>query len=153
MTFAGKLFRKTTLLEVVEERAGGLLVQNEGDSSDQWMISNELFASSYVQEIPGYSFEQMAEMEATHGFEMALVALKEGYRVTRKGWNGKGMWLAIVKHEDMINYPVNSIVSIDHPAYDYTMVPWIGMKTADDKFVPWLASQTDQLADDWMVLV
>ena len=31
-------------------------------------------------------------------------------------------------------------------------LPWIGMKTADDKFVPWLASQTDILAEDWEVL-
>jgi len=31
-------------------------------------------------------------------------------------------------------------------------LPWIGMKTADDKFVPWLASQTDVLANDWCVV-
>ncbi|NLL68412.1 MAG: DUF2829 domain-containing protein [Clostridiaceae bacterium] len=31
--------------------------------------------------------------------------------------------------------------------------PWIGMKTADNKFVPWLASQTDVLAEDWMVII
>ena len=29
---------------------------------------------------------------------------------------------------------------------------WIGMKTADDTFVPWLASQTDMLAEDWEVV-
>lgn len=33
-----------------------------------------------------------------------------------------------------------------------TLLPWIGMKTADNKFVPWLASQTDVLAEDWMIL-
>ena len=31
-------------------------------------------------------------------------------------------------------------------------LPWIGMKTADDTFVPWLASQTDMLAEDWEVV-
>lgn len=30
------------------------------------------------------------------------------------------------------------------------LLPWIGMKTADKCFVPWLASQTDLLAEDWM---
>ena len=31
-------------------------------------------------------------------------------------------------------------------------LPWIGMKTVDDKFVPWLASQTDVLSEDWGVV-
>jgi hypothetical protein len=32
------------------------------------------------------------------------------------------------------------------------LLPWIGMKTADNKFVPWLASQTDILAEDWEIV-
>lgn len=36
--------------------------------------------------------------------------------------------------------------------YGATALPWIGMKTADNKFVPWLASQTDMLAEDWAVI-
>jgi hypothetical protein len=32
------------------------------------------------------------------------------------------------------------------------MLPWIGMKTADNKFVPWLASQTDVLSEDWQII-
>lgn len=31
-------------------------------------------------------------------------------------------------------------------------LPFIAMKTADDKLVPWLASQTDMLADDWVIV-
>ena len=31
-----------------------------------------------------------------------------------------------------------------------TFIPWIGMKTADNAFVPWLASQTDMLSEDWI---
>ena len=37
-------------------------------------------------------------------------------------------------------------------AGDATLLPWIGMKTADNGFVPWLASQTDVLANDWQVV-
>jgi hypothetical protein len=33
-----------------------------------------------------------------------------------------------------------------------TLLPWIGMHTADNCFVPWLASQTDLLANDWNVV-
>lgn len=53
----------------------------------------------------------------------------------RKGWNGKGMWIAI-------QYP--------SPDSDMTL-PYICMLTAQDELVPWLASQTDLLADDWQL--
>ena len=79
-------------------------------------------------------------------FSEALPALKAGYKVCRSGWNGKGMWLKLIGSEDWT-------VSVNHLGDVVGLIglPWIGMKTADDGFVPWLASQTDLLADDWMV--
>ena len=56
-------------------------------------------------------------------FGLALEALKQGQAIDRKGWNGRGMFLY-------------------YGAY-------IAMKTAQGNVVPWLASQTDVLADDW----
>ena len=32
---------------------------------------------------------------------------------------------------------------------EYVLRPWIGLKTADNHFVPWTAPQTDILAEDW----
>ena len=80
-------------------------------------------------------------------FGHALEALKAGRKVARYGWNGKGMWL---KKVPVTYYGVNS--EIDEQGGADTRVEWIGMKTADNKFVPWLASQTDVLANDWCVL-
>lgn len=77
-------------------------------------------------------------------FGDALHMLKLGKRVARAGWNGKGMWLKLV--------PVDLANKI---AFEYSALnalPWIGMKTADEKFVPWLASQTDVLAEDWVII-
>lgn len=81
-------------------------------------------------------------------FGAALAVLKNGGRVARMGWNGKGMWLAMVA-----GYDYNPR-SDGAPLYALgcKKLPWIGMKTADDCFVPWLASQTDLLADDWCVV-
>ena len=79
-------------------------------------------------------------------FGMALKVLKEGKKVARKGWNGKGMWLALIRTE---GYAVNCIPECDR---DLVQLPWIGMKTADNKFVPWLTSQTDVLAEDWGIV-
>lgn len=80
-------------------------------------------------------------------FSDALAALKTGSRVAREGWNGKGMWL---RHYDPYLDPQFPIREIE--PCEGTPLPWIGMKTADNKFVPWLASQTDILAEDWTIL-
>lgn len=76
--------------------------------------------------------------EATFSFSEAIKYLKRGIKVTRKGWNGKGMYIRLIM-------PGNACCDT------YPMQPCIGMKTADHKMQPgWLASQADMLADDWM---
>lgn len=85
--------------------------------------------------------EERNEDEGISNFSWALNELKLGNRVARKGWNGKGMWLDLVLPEQ---YTAKNIHN--------GLLPWIGMKTADDKFVPWIASQTDLLAEDWEIV-
>ncbi len=72
-------------------------------------------------------------------FGRALEMLNGGDRVCRSGWNGKGMFL----------FQINSWTYTDGKQDNYPNLPFIAMKTADDKVVPWLASQTDMLAEDW----
>lgn len=94
--------------------------------------------------------EDNKEIAKTTGltFGRAIEALKDGKKVARKGWNGKGMWIIHVKTE---NYEVYSgDIHLDKPYPDN--LPWIGMKTSDNKFVPWLASQSDMLSEDWCIL-
>jgi hypothetical protein len=83
-------------------------------------------------------FEMTYIEEKNYGrsYSWALDMIKAGYRVCRKGWNGKGMWLKL-------HTPNYDVVG------EYALLPWIGMKTADDCFVPWLCSQTDALCEDW----
>lgn len=85
-------------------------------------------------------------------FGLAINALKEGKRVAREGWNGKNMWIALVQEDNyIINFPPGA--EEDTPEGECKgLLPWIGMKTVDNKFVPWLASQTDMLAEDWMIV-
>lgn len=89
-------------------------------------------------------------------FGQAIEALKAGKRVARAGWNGKGMWLRLVDDDHEYAEQRNSVneseVARDFDDRKIQMLPWIGMKTADDKFVPWLASQTDILAEDWEIV-
>lgn len=84
-------------------------------------------------------------------FGDAIEALKNGRRVARQGWNGKGMWLQLVgphdnPHKHLIwSERAGGCIEMHCDAY-------IQMKTAVDTLVPWLASQTDVLAEDWCEL-
>jgi hypothetical protein len=67
------------------------------------------------------------------GLGWALETLKDGRRVRREGWNGKGMWLELQRPD----------------AHSKMTLPYVFMSTAQGDLVPWLCSQTDLLADDW----
>ena len=86
-------------------------------------------------------------------FGQAVRVVKNGIRVCRSGWNGKGMWLGLVHPDDDDIVPPRPTYAVAGIAGYATngCLPWIGMKTADNKFVPWLASQTDVLAEDWQI--
>jgi len=86
-------------------------------------------------------------------FGDAVAALKEGLRVERAGWNGKGMFLYYVPEN---KYPASrnehgTMIGV----FEDDMIPYgayIAMKTAQNNVVPWLASQTDVLAEDWQIV-
>lgn len=82
---------------------------------------------------------ELKDEKETFGFGKAIELLKQGRKVQRKGWNGKGLWIELQKpdaHSKMtlpylyLNYPKGDIYH-------------------DGMRVPWLASQTDMLEEDW----
>ena len=79
-------------------------------------------------------------------FGKALTALKNGKRVARAGWNGKGMWLRLIGPADNRHELLDRG---DGVCVEMSCDAFIQMKTAGNTLVPWLASQTDILADDW----
>lgn len=84
-------------------------------------------------------------------FGEAIEALKEGGKVCRSGWNGKGMWLILVGPSE----PIVVSGSRYHAAglEGHTKIgAHIDMFTAAGEMQPgWIASQPDMLADDWEV--
>ncbi|WP_405909536.1 DUF2829 domain-containing protein [Streptomyces sp. NBC_00828] len=85
-------------------------------------------------------------------FGEALESLKEGARVGRAGWNGKGMYVALqAGYPDGIPINANTAEATGIPQGTVCRFrPYLMMKTAgDNEFVPWVISQTDALADDW----
>ncbi len=84
-------------------------------------------------------------------FGDAVYLLKQGKKVCRSGWNGKGMFLFLVPGS---TFKVSRapLLGIYPEGAEVSYCPHIDMKTADGKIVPWLASQTDVLAEDWMTV-
>ena len=81
-------------------------------------------------------------------FGDAIRAMKDGKRVARDGWNGKGMFLFLVNGS---TFTVNRepLLSIMGEGTQIQYHAHIDMKTAQGYVVPWLASQSDMLSDDW----
>ena len=131
---------------------GWQLPENENGADEGYLVEyqdgepNTTEYNGYVSWSPKAQFDN-AYQDVTKGvsFGHAVELMKGGHRVARAGWNGKGMWLGLVNtgYYDVGCSVVNDIDSL---------LPWIGMKTADNKFVPWLASQTDVLAEDWQIV-
>lgn len=67
----------------------------------------------------------------------ALAMLRLGMRVAREGWNGKGQYLELQTPD----------------AHSKMTLPYIYICTVDGHKVPWLASQSDMLSRDWVVVL
>ncbi len=74
-------------------------------------------------------------MKEQFGFGQALEMLKSGLRCARHGWNGKGMYVELQRPD----------------AHSKMTLPYLFTRTVQGDLVPWLASQTDILAEDWTV--
>lgn len=84
-------------------------------------------------------------------FSAALAAVKLGDKISRQGWNGKGMFVFLVPGSTfVVNRPPLLGIYPDGTSVNYHA--HLDMRTADGQIVPWLASQTDLLADDWLVV-
>ncbi|GKX60181.1 DUF2829 domain-containing protein [Leminorella grimontii] len=122
--------------------AGYLIEYQDGGKAN-----TDAFAG-YVSWSPKDVFEQAYRVIDGVTFGLAVEALKKGLKVSRRGWNGKGMWLILV-------LPPQS-ASAAQPMYtvdglNERLLPYIAMRTADGGLVPWLASQTDVLSEDWVI--
>lgn len=84
-------------------------------------------------------------------FSHALLEIKKGKKVYREGWNGKSMFIFLVPGSTFkVNRP--PLLGIYPEGTEINYHSHIDMKTADNMVVPWLASQTDLLANDYLIV-
>lgn len=139
------------------------------------VISNELPARHFFEDGKEFYLEMIDSSNSGLPFGRALEALKQGKRVAREGWNGKGVFIFMRPADELnIEFVVDKVKSLPQSVKDYYLqdiinekgerVPveetdtvkftaYLCMKAADGTIVNgWLASQTDMLSEDWVIL-
>ena len=97
--------------------------------------------AGYVSWSPSDVFKAAYRPCLSMTFGLAIEAMKMGKRVARAGWNGKGMWLEYYAPMADVDLPY---IRMSYPVHSAAY--------PQGARVPWLASQTDMLAEDWAVV-
>ena len=109
-----------------------------------------VYPDGYTSWSPAAAFEDAYRPCNAMTFGLAIEALKKGSRVARAGWNGKGMWLFLIQGSNDLaklhGYGFGE--ALGEPAFRDA----IFMRTVDNQLVAWTASQTDVLAEDWLIV-
>lgn len=106
--------------------------------------SNHPQFRGYISWSPKATFETAyRDVEKGCTFGHAVELMKTGFRMARKGWNGKGMYITLVSGE---NWAMDK-----HENTVCEKRDWLGIKTVDNQFMPWVPSQSDVLAEDWVL--
>jgi hypothetical protein len=86
-------------------------------------------------------------------FGAALAAVKGGSKISREGWNGKGMWVVHQPgYPDGIAINANTAEATGIPQGTVCrFLPYLILRAVDGAFAPWVPSISDVLAEDWQV--
>ena len=135
---------------------GWELPANENAADEGYYI---VYPDGYQSWCPKAQFEAAGRTVDGMTFGQAIEAMKQGKKVARKGWNGKGMWLCIPLCDGPKEIPAFDIWGKPNVEYaeqnggTVKVVPYVTMKAADGTIVMgWLASQTDMLSEDWTIV-
>jgi len=142
---------------------------NESASDEGYLVeyldggaANDERHEGYISWSPKDVFDKAYRAVNGLTFGLALEALKQGKRVARLGWNGKGMLLWLLPAGEVpktaIHDPALRAVIDEHTEGEtFTALPSIRMWTRNAEgrwgvLTGWLASQTDMLSEDWTIL-
>lgn len=134
--------------QAYNEYRGWTLPADENGADEGYLVEyldggapNHPKHAGYISWSPKAQFDTAYRPTTGISFGLAIEALKLGKRVARAGWNGKGMWLDYCKPMPDCDLP-----------YIRLSYPVCSEAYPKGARVPWLASQTDMLADDWRLL-
>lgn len=155
-----KIAAKPMTREEYNKLRGWRLPDDEDGSDEGYLVEyldggkpNVKGFDGYISWSPKEQFENAYQPTDGLSFGHALVAMKEGKKIARSGWNGKGMFLYWVPAN---SYPASrNTLGTMQGVFPGDMVPYgayPAMKTAQGNVVPWLCSMTDMDANDWQIV-
>ena len=106
------------------------------------------YEDGYVSWSPKEAFENAYRQCDNMTFGLALEALKKGYKVARKGWNGKEQYIGLASNISF-KIPSGVVVNCNHDAIGNKAIAFFGTSGVQ---MGWLASQADMLAEDWVIV-
>ncbi len=125
---------------------------NENPADEGYHV---VYPDGYESWCPKAQFEDAGRPVDGMTFGMAIEAMKRGKKVARRGWNGKGMYLWLLPATDVKREWCRDQRLIEAMG-DRDTLPCLGsirMFTATKEVLTgWLASQTDMLSDDWVIV-
>ena len=123
--------KDNNVLEIRETERLSYTIENI--LSDEWIIADE-------ENTP------ILGGVATFNFGEAIKYVKRGFKVKRKGWNGKNQYIELASNISYVN-PDNEVVNAEHNAIGNKAIAFVGTSGVQ---LGWLASQSDMLAEDWV---
>lgn len=134
---------------------GLTLIPGTGSETDEGYFIQ--YPDGYKSWCPKASFEKSARPIDGMTFGQAIEAMKQGKKVSRRGWNGKGMYIWVMPGSTITNCPniidphLKDISDANQGTVTFTGS--VRMKTATGEVLTgWLASQTDMLSEDWTIV-
>ena len=135
---------------------GWELPANENGSDEGYLVEyidggepNTKEYQGYISWSPKVQFENAYKQSGNLSFGDAITYLKLGYKVARAGWNGKGLTLSLKLPEEGVNDMTLPYIYMTYPS---TPASDTAPENHINARVPWLASQTDMLAEDWCLV-
>ena len=124
---------------------GWQLPEDENPNDEGYLV---ISADGYETWTPKAKFE--ADYRSTEGmpFGSAIELMKSGFRVARKGWNGKNQYIELATNISYVNV-ANEVVNSEHAAIGNKAIAFVGTSGVQ---MGWLASQADMLAEDWNIV-
>ena len=133
------------------EYRGWTIPTNENPADEGYLVK---YPDGYESWSPKAVFEEAYRETNGMSFGLAIEAAKKGKKISRRGWNGKGMYVIYrTGYPEGIPCNKNTADAVGIPEGTLFKVrPYLQMKCVDDTFQMWLASQSDILADDWYIV-
>ena len=106
------------------------------------------YSDGYESWSPEKQFDEAYRPCDNMTFGIAIEMIKRGFKVARKGWNGKKQYIQLATAISYKSMDVD-VVNCEHESIGNKAIAFVGTSGVQ---MGWLASQADMLAEDWVIV-